>query len=199
VVSELAAWQAAGSKRTETSAGSQSYTDSDAIRIMDAWWPLVADGVMHPGLGDQLFTALTGALQINESPSGGQNGPTSGGPVSANESIPHKGSSFQYGWWSYLDKDLRSVLGEPVAGPLAGQFCGGGSLTACRTVLLNTLQQAAAQTPAQVYPGDANCAAGDQWCADTIIQRPLGGVTDGKISWQNRPTYQQVVEFPSHR
>lgn len=200
VVSELQSWQAAGSKRVESSPGSQAYANAAAIQVLDAWWPLVADGVMHPGLGDQLFTALTGALQINESPSGGQTGAASGGPVDANESIPHKGSSFQFGWWSYLDKDLRSVLGEPVAGPLAQQFCGaGGGLTACRTVLLNTLQEAAAESASQVYPGDGDCAAGDQWCADTIIQRPLGGVTDNKISWQNRPTYQQVVEFPSHR
>lgn len=154
---------------------------------------------MRPGLGDQLFTALTGALQINESPSGGQTGPGSGGPVSANEAIPHKGSAFQYGWWSYLDKDLRSVLGDQVAGPLARPYCGGGDLAACRGVLLDTLKRAAAQTPAQVYPGDADCSAGDQWCADTIIQRPLGGVTDDKTTWQNRPTYQQVVQFPSHR
>ncbi|WP_329563854.1 penicillin acylase family protein [Kitasatospora sp. NBC_01266] len=199
VVQELETWQAAGSKRVESSPGSESYANSAAIQVMDAWWPLVADGVMHPGLGDQLFTALTGALQINESPSGGQTGPTGSGTVSANESIPHKGSSFQFGWWSYLDKDLRSVLGEPVAGPLAQQFCGGGNLANCRTVLLNTLQQAAAESASQVYPGDSDCAAGDQWCADTIIQRPLGGITDDKISWQNRPTYQQVVEFPSHR
>ncbi|WP_145906362.1 penicillin acylase family protein [Kitasatospora viridis] len=197
-VQQLTAWQAAGSKRTETSAGSHVYTDATAIQLMDAWWPLLADGIMHPGLGDQAYTALTGALQINESPSGGQTGATSGS-TSANESIPHKGSSFQYGWWSYLDKDLRSVLGQPVAGPLAQQFCGGGSLTACRTVLLTTLQQAAAETAAQVYPGDSSCSAGDQWCADSIIQRPLGGVTDANSTWQNRPTYQQVVEFPSHR
>ncbi|TQF07651.1 penicillin acylase family protein [Kitasatospora acidiphila] len=198
VVQELTSWQASGSKRVETSAGSHAYTDATAIQVMDAWWPLLADGVMHPGLGDQAYTALTGALQINESPSGGQTGSTSGS-VSANESIPHKGSSFQYGWWSYLDKDLRSVLGHPVAGPLAQQFCGGGQLAACRTVLLNTLQQAAAESASQVYPGDGNCSAGDQWCADGIIQRPLGGVTDATTTWQNRPTYQQVVEFPSHR
>ncbi|MGF1427639.1 penicillin acylase family protein [Kitasatospora sp. LaBMicrA B282] len=197
-VSELQAWQAAGSKRVETTAGSHGYANAAAIQLMDAWWPLLADGVMHPGLGDQLYAALTGALQINESPSGGQTGATSGS-VSANESIPHKGSSFQYGWWSYLDKDLRAVLGEPVAGPLAQPYCGGGTLSACRTVLLNTLQQAAAEPATQVYPGDGSCSAGDQWCADTIIQRPLGGVTDDSISWQNRPTYQQVVEFPSHR
>ncbi|MGW2377241.1 penicillin acylase family protein [Kitasatospora sp. NPDC001683] len=196
---QLEAWLADGGQRKETSPGSHDYADATAIRVLDAWWPLLADGVMRPGLGDQLFTALTGALQINESPSGGQTGATGGGTVSANESIPHKGSAFQYGWWSYLDKDLRSVLGDPVAGPLARPFCGGGDLMACRNVLLTTLGQAAAQTPAQVYPGDADCAAGDQWCADTIIQRPLGGVTDDKTTWQNRPTYQQVVQFSSHR
>ncbi|GGU56526.1 penicillin acylase family protein [Kitasatospora aureofaciens] len=196
---QLEAWLADGAQRKETSPGSHGYADATAIRVLDAWWPLLADGVMRPGLGDQLFTALTGALQINESPSGGQTGASAGGPVSANESIPHKGSAFQYGWWSYLDKDLRSVLGDPVAGPLARPFCGGGDLTACRNVLLTTLSQAAARTPAQVYPGDADCAVGDQWCADTVIQRPLGGVTDGRTTWQNRPTYQQVVQFSAHR
>ncbi|MFI9275149.1 penicillin acylase family protein [Kitasatospora sp. NPDC052896] len=199
IVQELQTWQADGTQLRETSPGSQSYADSDAIRVMDAWWPLLAQGEFQPGMGDALFSALTGALQINESPSGGQTGPTAGGPVSANESIPHKGSSFQYGWWSYVDKDLRAVLGEPVAGPLAQPFCGGGDLSACRQTLLTTLSQAAAETPAQVYPGDSDCSAGDQWCADTIIQRPLGGITDDKITWQNRPTYQQVVQFPAHR
>ncbi|MFE2411412.1 penicillin acylase family protein [Kitasatospora sp. NPDC059408] len=192
----LEAWLADGGTRHESSPGSGAYADADAIRVMDAWWPLLADGVMRPGLGDQLFTALTGALQIDESPSGRSGG---SGPVSANEAIPHKGSSFQYGWWSYLDKDLRAVLGDGVAGPLARPFCGGGDLAACRTVLTDTLKQAAAQSPSQVYPGDGDCAAGDQWCADTVIQRPLGGVTDAKTTWQNRPTYQQVVQFPAHR
>ncbi|MQS16742.1 penicillin acylase family protein [Streptomyces kaniharaensis] len=193
---QLEAWLANGGGRHETSAGSHAYADADAIRVMDAWWPLLAEGVMRPGLGDALFTALTGALQINESPSG-QTGGT--GPASANESIPHKGSAFQYGWWSYLDKDLRAVLGDPVAGPLARPFCGAGDLAACRSVLLATLKQATTLTTAQVYPGDGDCAAGDQWCADTIVQRPLGGITDAKTTWQNRPTYQQVVQFPSHR
>ncbi|WP_369184694.1 penicillin acylase family protein [Streptomyces sp. Y1] len=195
----LEGWLADGAQRKETSPGSHAYADADAIRVMDAWWPLVAEGVMRPGLGDPLFTALTGALQINESPSGGQSGPVSGGPVSVNESSPHRGSAFQYGWWSYLDKDLRGVLGDPVAGPPARPFCGGGDLAACRGVLLDTLTKAAAQTSAQVYPGDAGCGAGDQWCADSIVQRPLGGVTDAASTWQNRPTYQQVVQFPSHR
>ncbi|WP_030270512.1 penicillin acylase family protein [Streptomyces sp. NRRL B-24484] len=197
-VQKLETWRAAGGQRRETSPGSHAYADADAIRTLDAWWPLLADAVFRPGLGDPLFAALTGAVQINESPSGGQTGPT-GGTASANESIPHKGSAFQYGWWSYVDKDLRSVLGDPVAGPLARPFCGGGDLAACRTALLDSLKKAVAQTPAQVYPADPDCSAGDQWCADSIVQRPLGGVTDPKSTWQNRPTYQQVVQFPAHR
>ncbi|OIV35926.1 penicillin acylase [Mangrovactinospora gilvigrisea] len=192
-VQELTAWQRDGARRVETSAGSRTYADADAIRVMDAWWPLAVEAEFKPGLGDGLYTALTGALQINESPSGGQNGGT--GSSDVNESQPHKGSSFQYGWWSYLDKDLRTVLGRPVAGGLGDGYCGGGSPSACRTVLLTTLGQAAAESASQVYPGDSSCKAGDQWCADSIVQRPMGGVTDGTIGWQNRPTYQQAVQF----
>src|SRR2546421_146384 len=59
--------------------------------------------------------------------------------------------------------------------------------------------RAAALPATAVYPGDSACAAGDQWCADTIVQSPLGGITDPAISWQNRPTYQQVVSFPARR
>ncbi|CAG7657253.1 penicillin acylase family protein [Actinacidiphila bryophytorum] len=187
-VQQLTAWSAAGAKRHETSAGSHTYANADAVRVMDAWWPLLVQGEFQPGLGGGLYTALTADLTVDESPSAGH-GPTGS----------HAGSAFQYGWWSYVDKDIRQVLGAPVAGPLARAYCGGGEKAACRDVLLSTLKQAAAVPAASVYPGDDGCGAGDQWCADSIVQRPLGGVTDDRISWQNRPTYQQVVEFPTHR
>jgi acyl-homoserine lactone acylase PvdQ len=187
-VSRLQTWLAAGGKRTETSAGSKKYADADAIRILDAWWPLLVKAEFEPGLGSDLYTAMTNNLPIDESPSAAH-GPTGS----------HAGSSFQYGWWSYVDKDIRAVLGESVQGPLARKYCGGGSLSACRDTLISTLKEAAGKTAAQVYPGDDQCAAGDQWCADSIVHRTLGGIKHGKISWQNRPTYQQVVEFTSHR
>ncbi|GAA2884416.1 penicillin acylase family protein [Streptomyces mexicanus] len=187
-VNTLDAWLSAGGKRTETSAGSKTYAHADAVRILDAWWPLLVKAEFEPGLGSDLYTALTADLAIDEAPSAGH-GPTGS----------HAGSAFQYGWWSYVDKDIRAVLGEPVRGPLARKYCGGGDLSACRDTLIATLKQAAGTTAAQVYPGDDQCAAGDQWCADSIAQRPLGGIKHGRISWQNRPTYQQVVEFASHR
>ncbi|MFF9212367.1 MULTISPECIES: penicillin acylase family protein [unclassified Streptomyces] len=187
-VEKLRNWLASGARRTETSAGSKTYADADAIRILDAWWPLLVEAEFEPGLGSDLYTAFTRNLPIDEAPSAGH------GPTGA-----HAGSSFQYGWWSYVDKDIRAVLGEPVRGPLARTYCGGGSPGACRDLLLGTLKEAAAKTAAQVYPGDDQCPAGDQWCADSIVQRTLGGIKHGKIGWQNRPTYQQVVEFTSHR
>ncbi|WP_328870253.1 penicillin acylase family protein [Streptomyces sp. NBC_00287] len=187
-VDKLSAWVTAGARRTETSAGSKTYAHADAIRVLDAWWPLLVKAEFEPGLGSELFTAFTANLPVDEAPSAAH------GPTGA-----HAGSSFQYGWWSYVDKDLRSVLGESVEGPLAREYCGGGSLTACRDSLIGTLKTAAGKTAAQVYPGDDGCSAGDQWCADSIVQRPLGGINHARISWQNRPTYQQVVEFTSHR
>ncbi|MGW1983355.1 penicillin acylase family protein [Streptomyces collinus] len=187
-VSELRAWATAGARRTETAAGSKKYADADAIRILDAWWPLLVKAEFEPGLGSDLYTAFTADLPVDEAPSAAH-GPTGS----------HAGSSFQYGWWSYVDKDIRAVLGEPVQGALAQKYCGGGSLTACRDALISTLKQAAGLTAAQVYPGDDQCSAGDQWCADSIVQRTLGGIKHGRISWQNRPTFQQVVEYTSHR
>lgn len=187
-IDKLAAWQAAGTERKETAPGSKTYAHADAVRIMDAWWPLLVEAEFKPGLGAPLYDALRASLTIDEAPNAGH-GPTSS----------HAGSAFQYGWWSYVDKDLRTLLGRPVSGPLARPYCGGGSLAGCRDAMAATLKQAAAATPAAVYPADGTCAAGNQWCADSIVQRPVGGLAHPQINWQNRPTYQQVVEFPAHR
>jgi acyl-homoserine lactone acylase PvdQ len=185
-VSQLKAWQQAGATRKETAAGSKAYQHATAIRVFDAWWPLLVSGQFKPELGPDLYQALVNTIQIDEAPSD-------------KGSQPHKGSAFQYGWWGYVEKDVRTVLGDPVQGGLGRAYCGGGDLAACRTVLLDTLRAGAAQPASTVYPGDEHCAAGDQWCADAIVQSPLGGITSPVIAWQNRPTYQQVVSFPAGR
>ena len=182
-IGQLQAWYQAGARRKETSPGSHVYQFADAIRIFDAWWPLLVAAQFQGTMGPALFGTLAATLTVDESPSG----------------VQHHGSAYQNGWWGYVDKDLRAVLGDPVAGPLGRVFCGGGNLAACRQALLGALGQAAGATAATVYPGDSFCAAGNQWCADAIVQLPLGGITDPPITWQNRPTYQQVVSFPAHR
>ncbi|MEV5206584.1 penicillin acylase family protein [Micromonospora sp. NPDC053740] len=198
-VGKLRAWQQAGTRRVETSPGSKVYQHADAIRIFDAWWPLLASAQFRPGLGPDLYAALVDAIEVNEAPSGGQNGGRDGAASWALQGQAHKGSSFQYGWWGYVDKDLRTVLGDPVAGGLGRAYCGNGNLGACRQALLAALGQAAVVPATTVYPGDKSCGAGDQWCADSIAQSGLGGITHPVIAWQNRPTYQQVVSFPARR
>ncbi|MEU2562742.1 penicillin acylase family protein [Streptomyces longispororuber] len=187
-VEQLEAWHAAGARRVETARGSHAYTHPDAVRLMDAWWPRLVEAAFRPGLGADLYGALTAQLGVDEPPSAGH------GPTGA-----HAGSAFQYGWWGHVDKDLRTVLGRPAEGWSRTAYCGGGSRDACREALLATLKQAAAAPASEVYPGDGTCAAGDQWCADAVIHRPVGGITHRAVQWQNRPTYQQVVEFPRHR
>jgi acyl-homoserine lactone acylase PvdQ len=198
VVQEIQRWQQAGSHRLAPDSATRTYVDAHAIQVVDAWWPLLAQAEFQPGLGQDLYTALVNAIQLNESPSGGQQGSTGSG-ASLNQSQAHKGSSFQFGWWGYVDKDVRAILGRPVQAGFPVLYCGGGTVPGCRQVLLSALAQAAAEPASQVYPGDSTCAAGDQWCADSIVHSPLGGITDPVIEWQNRPTYQQVVSFPSHR
>ncbi len=59
---------------------------------------------------------------------------------------------------------------------------------------------AATKVPATTtYPATGDCAAGDQYCADQIVHQPMGGITQDRMAWVNRPTYQQVVEFPARR
>ncbi|MFF3785083.1 penicillin acylase family protein [Streptomyces sp. NPDC001933] len=187
-VQQLESWRASGSQRRESSPGSHTYTHADAVRIMDAWWPKLVEAEFKPGLGDDLYGALTVNVATDESPA-----------ASHGASGAHSGSAFQYGWWGFVDKDLRQVLGKPVKGPLARTYCGNGDAGSCRDALLATLKQAVAQPATELYPGDDNCKAGQQWCADSIVHRPLGGIGQKAIHWQNRPTYQQVVEFPAHR
>ncbi|WP_026422716.1 penicillin acylase family protein [Actinokineospora inagensis] len=180
-ITELRQWLAAGGRRTETTQGSKVYADADAIRILDAWWPLLVKAEFEPSMGNAAYAEMTKRVKVDETPAS------------------HEGSSFQTGWWGYVNKDLRAVLGDPVTAPYATKFCGGGDLGTCRQAMVDSLRQAVATPKEQVYPAGSGCAAGDQWCSDTIIHNPLGGITQKPISFQNRPTFQQVVEYPSHR
>ena len=111
----------------------------------------------------------------------------------------HVGSAWQDGWYSFAQKDLRTLLGRRVRGRWSRTYCGRGSVRRCRRALARSLTAALACDPAELY-ADPICADegrdGEQACFDTIWHRPLGGITQPLIPWQNRPTFQQVVEIP---
>jgi hypothetical protein len=92
------------------------------------------------------------------------------------------GSSYGSGWYGYVEKDLRTLLGRPVAGRFSRSYCGNGVLTACRDALWSALEAA--------DPGGAPAP-------DPRIAFP--GFLPATMRWTNRPTFQQVVSFASHR
>jgi hypothetical protein len=160
------------------------YEHSDAIRILDAWWPRWVKAQFQPALGGKAYQAITSTLEIENPP---------------NNHGDHLGSAYQGGWYGYVRKDLRSLLGREVKGRYGRRYCGGGKLGRCRLVLERSLREALRVPASRIYGGDEACKAagkdGDQWCFDAVRQRPVGGTTQPLIHWINRPTYQQAVEI----
>ncbi len=186
-VDQLRAWVASGAHRInrEHPAASGDYDQSGAVRIMDAWWPLLVSAEFGPVLGQSLLSHVEGNFAINDEPGHGTGG-------------AHVGSAFDVGFYGIVQKDLRSVLGRHVRGPLNRVFCGRGSLRNCRAALESSLRAGIAKTPAQVYPSDGVCKAGDQMCSDSIQFRAIGAITQPPIEWVNRPTFQQADQILGH-
>lgn len=181
-VGTLTAWVKAGAHRRDRDKDGV-YENAEAVKIMDAWWPLWLRGEFEPLLSKPLVDQLQGAI-------GFDNPPNNGGA--------HLGSAYQNGWYGYAQKDLRTILGEKVRGKYGRIYCGKGKLAACKAMLERTLKQALGMSAQQLYGGDEQCKkAGkdsDQACFDAILYRPIGGITQPLIPWINRPTYQQAVE-----
>ncbi|MDP1847808.1 MAG: penicillin acylase family protein, partial [Solirubrobacteraceae bacterium] len=186
-VAKLRAWVADGSHRRDRD-GNGVYEHSEAIRILDAFWPRWMRAQFGRSLGDPLFEALVRAHGIDNSP---------------NNNGAHQGSAYQTGWYGYAAKDLRRVLGLRVRQPYSKRYCGGGTRSRCRSALRGALAAAVDGADPRTLYRDAACAdAGkpfDQKCFDAIVFRATGGITQPMIDWQNRPTQQQAVEVQGHR
>ena len=150
---------------------------------MDAWWPRWVRRQFEPVLGATALAKLRSVVEFDNEP---------------NNHGDHLGSAYQGGWYGYVRKDLRTVLGRKVRGRYAREYCGRGRLKRCRRVLRRSLRAALAVPRSELYGGDQVCEdagrGGDQWCYDAVRQRPVGGATQPLIHWINRPTYQQAVE-----
>ena len=185
-VKKLRAWQRSGAHRIDRD-GDGSYEHAGAIQIMDAWWPRLVQAEFRPTLGKPLFKAIQELSELSNDP---------------NNHGQHLGSAWQHGWYGYVIKDLRTLLKQPVRGRYSRVYCGRGSLSRCRIALRKSLVAALGVDPAKLYADDV-CSkagrAGDQTCFDAIYFRPLGAVTQPLIPWQNRPTFQQVVEVEGKR
>ncbi len=167
----LDGWRNAGAHRRDLD-GDGRYEHAAAVALMDAWWAPALEAVFRPVLGEAYAKV---PLQHDDPP----------GPV---------GSAYITGWYGQLQKDLRSVLGQPVEGPFSRQYCGdGGGLAACRTALLASLDEAVAALEAQFGRDPGTWEADEE--GDFIEYTAVGVQGQRAMQWQNRPTFQQVLQF----
>jgi len=96
---------------------------------------------------------------------------------------PH-GSSYFGGWYGYVVRDLAASTPT---------FCGGGDSSRCRASLWAAIDEAGAALAAAQGPDPT------RWRADATGERITFGFLPQTARWTNRPTFQQVISFDSHR
>jgi acyl-homoserine lactone acylase PvdQ len=103
--------------------------------------------------------------------------------VSLDDPANPGGSSYYNGWYSYVVKELSG-------GFSTGRFCPPAS---CRTLIRDAIDAAGRDLAAEQGPDPT------QWRADATRERIRFGFLPQTARWTNRPTFQQVITFDSHR
>ena len=141
-------------------ADDDGFNDSAGPTIMDALWKRLAETVMRPVFGD-----LTETLDDIRNLDG------------------NAGSSF-------IDKDLRTLLGKEVAGPFNLSYCGDGSLENCRDSLWQVVDAVAQELAAEHGNDDPST-----WLKEGSRTNFAPGLIPDTFRSTNRPTFQQVLEY----
>lgn len=179
----LRAWVRDGSPRVDRDRDG-AYAHQQAIALFDHWWQngrrnSVAYTVMKGGLGAKIVHKVP--VVLDDHPRQGIGSSWNGVP-----------------WYGWINKDLRTLLGKKVEAPYNYSYCGKGRIARCRTQLSRSLtatvkelldEQNAEKVADLTY--DKN--------EDNIRHSTAGVVGVREIDWQNRPTFQQVIEFLAHR
>jgi acyl-homoserine lactone acylase PvdQ len=171
------AWVTKGASRLDRDLDGR--VDDPGAAVLDQSWDQVAETVLRPVLGD---LAAPGGLL--------------GQLVTRDDSPRNKdGSAYGSGWYGYVEKDLRSLLGDTVRGAYSRRYCGNGDLAACRASLWAVIQSSADALAAS-QGTDPNAWRADA-TAERITFRP--GVLPNTMRWTNRSTLQLLMEFDGHR
>jgi len=166
----LQEWRRAGSHRRDKDLDG-SYENSPAIALMDAWWEPALKAVFKPTLGEG-YDLL---------------------PATHHDAPGPLGSAFNGGLYSHMQKDLRTVLGARVRGKFSRIYCGNGRRTKCGSALTKSLDSAVKKLEEEFGADPSTWDADEE--GDQIDFRPIGLKDQPNMQWQNRPTFQQVLEF----
>ena len=209
MLSQLRAWVANGAHRRKARPAATQYRAAAAVAISDELYdnlvqalydPILADG----GKGGVSSTGGATTSGYTMVPMQWVNTPNSGGS--------HLGSAYDEGWEGYLMSSFQQLLGkhpkDGFTGALLGHECGSGP-SSCAAAVDQALQKTydalvtanGGSTDVASWTASTASKAANQTMPefDAIQHRALGIVGQPAIDWQNRPTFQQVVEFPRHR
>jgi acyl-homoserine lactone acylase PvdQ len=173
----VSAWVAKGASRLDRDLDGR--IDDPGAAVLDQSWDALSQAVLTPVLGD--LAAPGGLLEQLQG--------RDDSPRTSN------GSSYGSGWYGYVDKGLRNLLGDRVRGAYSRRYCGNGDLAACRASLWAVIQSSADALAASLGT-DPNA-----WRADATAERITftPGVLPDTMRWANRPTLHQLMEFDGHR
>lgn len=173
LVALLDDWRARGGSRLDRDLDGK--IDHPGAALLDEAWPRLADAVLGPVLGP--LTERLAALHGRSDDAG------------------PGGSAYISGWYGYVEKDLRAQLGRQVRQGFSRRYCGGGVIAACSASLRAALDAAGAVLTAAQGP------VATSWRADAAQERIrfTSGVLPDTMRWTNRPTFQQLVSFRTHR
>ena len=208
MLAQLKTWSAAGAHRQKNSAGASQYASAAAVAISDELTPRLIRALYDPLLaaGGVGSVGSTGGAATNGYavlPMQWVNTPNSGGT--------HLGSAYDGGYEGYLSATLEQLLGQhPADGfgtPITSRECAGGPATCAGTIdaalksTYDALVQANGSTAVSSWTASTDSKAAGETMPqfDAIHFRALGVVGQPAIDWQNRPTFQQVVQFARHR
>jgi acyl-homoserine lactone acylase PvdQ len=141
-------------------ADADTFYDEPGPVIMDAIWKPIATAVMSPVFGP-LIPDLDNVRSL-----GGLEGE------------------------SYVDKDLRTILGDPVISRFNLLYCGNGSLPTCRDSLWAAIHAAADATAVQQGQNDPAL-----WTKTASTTGFVPGLLPNRFPTTNRPTFQQVLQL----
>jgi hypothetical protein len=136
-----------------------------------------------PRMGHAAFDAVTELLPVGDAVEG------------ADPNAP----AYSQGWWGYVSKDLRRIYPKTKKQRRpAGwhrRWCGDGGPKRCRAALEGSLRAALTIGKAQLY-GRGDCKDdADAECFDRNRNTTAAAVGLPAAPFQNRPTFQQVVEL----
>jgi acyl-homoserine lactone acylase PvdQ len=162
----VTAWGDAGGSVLDSDL--DGFIDAPGAAVMEAAWDRLADAVLSPVLGplvDELAELVT----------------------------RHDSFGYEFGWYGYVDKDLRTLLGDGVRGRYKLRYCGRGVPETCRASLWAAMQQASAELAVAQGPDPT------AWRTPATRIQFIPGFIPDTMRFTNRSTFQQVIRFARRR